>query len=54
MEWTDIGQKSKLECWLNKNQIKYYYGKHGKVITTIEAVNATLTGNQPSERIRFE
>ena len=42
MAWSGHAQRVRLEKWLKEQRIPYRYGKGGRIITTLAAVNAAL------------
>lgn len=38
-EWTGYQQTGKLEQWLIKNGITFFYGKNNRICTTLAALN---------------
>lgn len=52
MKWLDYDRPSYVEKWLKKNNVTYDYGKGGKIVTTLQAVNKVFD-NPQAERIEF-
>lgn len=49
IEWSEIKQKNKLIEWLRENHISYRLNRDGKPITTVDAINASLSSNDEDE-----
>lgn len=45
-EWLDYERPGDLQKWLEKNGIKYWLGKAGRICTTEEAINESLLSGQ--------
>lgn len=44
MDWTGFRRRTDLEKHLRQSNIPYSYGKAGRIITTLQAVNFSLIG----------
>lgn len=53
-EWCGCKQKRRLERWLRLNGIKYWLSANGTPITTVQAINDSVSINHHSDDFIFE
>ena len=52
-EWSDVRQRNKLLDWLKENGIPFRLNRAGYPITTVDAINKSLSQDDNDEEVDF-
>lgn len=52
-EWAACKQRARLIRWLNENRIAYRLNAKGEPVSTLKAVNDSLSGELDDEKVAF-